>query len=148
MRDEMIACMTLSVPHPSVLTRVGVEGLLLIWEAEAPLGKAHRFIMQLPDGMVIGVIGLHAKGDGRYTLGYHVGAQFRGRGYATEAVCAMVDLAWSLGAEELYADHFADNPVSGRVLEKAGFAYTGETGERFSLGRGAKAATLTMKQAA
>ena len=37
---------------------------------------------------------------------------------------------------QLEAGHFADNPASGRVLSKAGFAYTGEVKSMFSLGRG------------
>jgi RimJ/RimL family protein N-acetyltransferase len=36
----------------------------------------------------------------------------------------------------LEAGHFVDNPASGRVLLKSGFAYTGETKSMFSLGRG------------
>ncbi len=33
------------------------------------------------------------------------------------------------------ASHYEDNPASGRVLEKSGFGYTGETGTAFSFGR-------------
>jgi RimJ/RimL family protein N-acetyltransferase len=31
--------------------------------------------------------------------------------------------------------HFADNPASGRVLEKAGFLYTGDIERRYSRAR-------------
>jgi len=40
--------------------------------------------------------------------------------------------------------HFADNPASGRVLEKAGFLYTGEVQSRRSTARGAAAPTRMM----
>jgi RimJ/RimL family protein N-acetyltransferase len=42
------------------------------------------------------------------------------------------------------AGHFSDNPASGRVLEKAGFLYTGEVRKGFSRARGAEAATRRM----
>jgi RimJ/RimL family protein N-acetyltransferase len=42
------------------------------------------------------------------------------------------------------AGHFADNPASGRVLEKAGFLYTGERRRRFSLSRGEPVETRMM----
>ena len=42
------------------------------------------------------------------------------------------------------AGHFADNPASGRVLEKAGFLYTGELRTGFSRARGEEARTRRM----
>ena len=42
------------------------------------------------------------------------------------------------------AGHFADNPASGRVLEKAGFLYTGETRKAWSRARRAAADTRMM----
>jgi RimJ/RimL family protein N-acetyltransferase len=139
MRDESVACMTSSVPHPSVLTPIGVEGQLLLWEAERGLGVNHRFAIDLPGPGLIGVIGGHDLGGDRFMLGYWVGRDYRAQGYATEAACAMVAFVRQLGAREITAAHFADNPASGRVLEKAGFAYTGNVREAYSLGRGVRA---------
>jgi hypothetical protein len=42
------------------------------------------------------------------------------------------------------AGHFSDNPASGRVLEKAGFLYTGEVRRGFSRARGAETETRRM----
>ena len=42
------------------------------------------------------------------------------------------------------AGHFTDNPASGRVLEKAGFLYTGEVRNDFSRARAAETATRRM----
>lgn len=139
MRDESVACMTSSVPHPSVLTPIGVEGQLLLWEAERGLGVNHRFAIDLPRTGLIGVFGAHDLGDHRFLLGYWVGRDFRSQGFATEAACAIVAFVRELGAEEITAAHFADNPASGRVLEKAGFTYTGAVREAYSLGRGERA---------
>ena len=53
---------------------------------------------------------------------------------ASGAVGAFVGEAAKMGV--LNAGHFVDNPASGRVLRKVGFAYTGETERMFSMGRG------------
>ena len=48
------------------------------------------------------------------------------------------------GRRALVAGHFSDNPASGRVLEKAGFLYTGEVRKGFSRARGTHADTRRM----
>lgn len=59
-----------------------------------------------------------------------------GRGYATEAGRAMIDIArHALGVRRLHARHFVDNPASGRVLAKLGFCATGEVAPLTSRGR-------------
>ena len=78
-------------------------------------------------------------------LGYWLARTFWGRGLATEAVQRA--LAWAReewGVRAVTAGHFADNQPSGRVLEKAGFLYTGEIQHRFSLARGDVAPTRMM----
>ena len=77
--------------------------------------------------------------------GYWIGRPFWGRGFATEALeGALVWAGKRWKRRALMAGHFADNPVSGRVLEKAGFLYTGETRPRFSLSRGEAVDTRMM----
>ena len=51
----------------------------------------------------------------------------------------MLDIARTLGHPEIRAEHFADNPASGKVLRKLGFRPTGRSAPRFSKGRGGKA---------
>jgi ribosomal-protein-alanine N-acetyltransferase len=58
-------------------------------------------------------------------LGYGLGRAYWGRGYATEAVGAMLDHATTLGLRRLDAYSFVDNPASARVLEKVNFADLG-----------------------
>lgn len=49
-----------------------------------------------------------------------------GQGYATEATGAFIDhLFNSYPLTRMTADHFTDNPASGRVLSKLGFEHTG-----------------------
>ena len=64
-------------------------------------------------------------------IGYGVLADYRGKGYATEAVGALTEWAFS-ASEALYyvtAETDPDNAASQRVLEKNGFVPTGEQGE-------------------
>jgi RimJ/RimL family protein N-acetyltransferase len=58
-------------------------------------------------------------------LGYSLGRAYWGRGYATEAVRALLDDARAQGVCRLEAYSFLDNPASARVLEKAGFTDLG-----------------------
>ncbi|MFC0284105.1 GNAT family N-acetyltransferase [Camelimonas abortus] len=59
-------------------------------------------------------------------IGFWIGAPYWGRGYATEAVKALLDLAFrETGAERIGAETLAHNAACIRVLEKLGFQITG-----------------------
>jgi RimJ/RimL family protein N-acetyltransferase len=107
------------------------------WLAREQDTRLPCLLVTLPEagGRIVGVCGLHAE-DGRPTLGYWIARAFHGRGYATEAGRGIVALSRLAGHRRLNADHFVDNPASGRVLRKLGFAATGRTFTRASLGRG------------
>ena len=113
--------------------------------AQSGLSQARAFLIEHRE---VGPIGMAALYRGRNIcaeLGFWLGGAFRKRGLATEAVCGLLGWAardWHCRAT--LAGHFADNPASGRVLEKAGFLYTGEVRERFSFGRGQDVATRMM----
>ncbi len=88
------------------------------------------------DPRLIGGCGVH-RGDGTYEIGYWLTPDAWGRGYATEAGRAMLDIArYGLGHRELGAHHHLDNPASGRVLRKLGFTPTGRVESRPSRARG------------
>ncbi len=78
------------------------------------------------DGEAVGGIGVHTLSDVyRRTaeLGYWVGASCRNRGIATDAVRAVVPIAFErFGLARLQAGVFSNNAASMHVLEKAGFA--------------------------
>ncbi len=101
-----------------------------------------RFLItQAHDAQVVGCIGIDRCGasvDGA-ELGYWIARAHWGQGYATEAGLAVLSMARTLGYNRVMAMHFLDNPASGRVLEKLGFAPTGGTSLRHSCGRGEKA---------
>ncbi|HEU5246564.1 MAG TPA: GNAT family protein [Candidatus Udaeobacter sp.] len=57
-------------------------------------------------------------------LGYWLGENFWGRGIMTEAVAAFTDFCFNnFPLRRIYAEPFANNPASARVLEKAGFVF-------------------------
>jgi RimJ/RimL family protein N-acetyltransferase len=85
---------------------------------------------------IVGCIGLDRGEADAAELGYWLTPDAWGRGYATEAGAAVVDIARTLRVRQLTAGHFVDNPASGRVLRKLGFQPTGRTVPRHSLGRG------------
>lgn len=84
---------------------------------------------------LVGSIGFGDIGDGQLEIGYWISRDHWGRGFATEAGRAVVEIARTIGHRELQAEHFVDNPESGRVLKKLGFKPTGQIGRRYSRGR-------------
>jgi RimJ/RimL family protein N-acetyltransferase len=86
-----------------------------------------RFLITLPaeDGRIIGGIGFNSSKDDP-EIGYWIARSHWGRGYGTEAVRAVCEMARAFGHARLTAGHYLDNPASGRVLRKVGFRETGE----------------------
>ena len=84
---------------------------------------------------LVGACGLARRPSGAVELGYWIARPHWGRGFATEAATALIDIARTLGLTQLEGAHFIDNPASGRVLEKLGFEPTGLTAPRLSCAR-------------
>lgn len=77
-------------------------------------------------GAFIGCAGLHGRPQG-LELGYWIGRPYWGRGYATEAAHALVDLAFRASAiERLHVSCRVINSASRRVIHKCGFQYAGQ----------------------
>lgn len=73
---------------------------------------------------LIGGIGC---GGAPLSIMYYLGERYWNRGFASEAVSAFLpELFQRFPITKLVADHFDDNPASGRVLAKHGFHITGE----------------------
>ena len=81
------------------------------------------------NGKVIGGIGAFRQGNiHRQTaeLGYYIAEEYWGKGIMTEAVKQLCDYVFSnTDIIRIYAEPFAYNIGSCRVLEKAGFQYEG-----------------------
>ena len=82
----------------------------------------------LADGL-IGVINEVYRDDRKIELGYVIHPEHKNRGYATEALTAMISGAFSVGFTTVMAGAFEENHASMRVMEKSGMHPTGETEE-------------------
>jgi RimJ/RimL family protein N-acetyltransferase len=117
--DRRIAENTARIPHPygqadaeAFIETVakGEEMALLIAREDEPIGAC----------------GLATVEGGGVEVGYWIGAPFWGNGYATEALQAIIDHAFTdLDIAAVHGGARVTNPASRRVLEKCGFQWTG-----------------------
>ena len=118
--DRRIAENTARIPHPYRLA--DAESFI----AGASKAGEAAFLITLRDKTVIGACGIMFHYDDMPELGYWLGVPYWGKGYATEALHALIDYAFTdLGHEALQAGARVTNPASRRVLEKCGFQWTG-----------------------
>jgi RimJ/RimL family protein N-acetyltransferase len=123
--DRRIAENVARIPHPYRMA----DAKSFIAGSNKTGGEA-VFLITLRDETVIGACGLTSqqlKGQERTPeLGYWLGVNHWGKGYATEALHAVIDYAFTdLAHEALQAGARVTNPGSRRVLEKCGFQWTG-----------------------
>ena len=109
--------------------RTDVRGVLAEIEEMAerapgePGGWVQFSVEELRGGRLVGDVGLSAvDGEpGVIKIGYTIAPGCQGRGYATEAVSALVEYAFeALGADLVRAHASAENTASIRVAEKLG----------------------------
>jgi ribosomal-protein-alanine N-acetyltransferase len=95
----------------------------LAWSvAEWGKGPAGSYLVfSRHDNCLLGGTGLSFRSASCAVTGYVFARDAWGRGYATESLQAMVDLARELGVERLEAICHIDHRASARVLEKCGF---------------------------
>jgi RimJ/RimL family protein N-acetyltransferase len=94
---------------------------------------------------LVGSCGLGRRPSGAVEMGYWIARPFWGRGIATEACLALLEIARTLGLPSLEGSHFMDNPASARVLEKLGFEPLGIVSPRMSCARGAEVPARLMR---
>jgi RimJ/RimL family protein N-acetyltransferase len=94
---------------------------------------------------LIGSCGLGRRPSGAVEMGYWIARANWGRGFATEAGTALIDIARSLGLATLEGSHFLDNPASARVLEKLRFEPVGIVAPRMSCARGVEVPARLMR---
>jgi ribosomal-protein-alanine N-acetyltransferase len=73
------------------------------------------------DGQLLGSTGLGFETPGHAVTGYVLAKDAWGKGYATEALAGIVDVARQVGVRRLYALCHPEHSASWRVLEKCGF---------------------------
>lgn len=119
--DPRVVAATLYLPRTDGPGKA--EGWIATHRTDWVMGKgAILAVTRQPEGTVVGAISLavdrnHRRGE----LGYWIGPEHWGRGYATEAAGAVVRFGFEvLGLDRIQAMHMAGNTASGRVLEKLG----------------------------
>lgn len=124
--DKAIASMTLNIPHPYE------DGMAEEWigthRQSFEAGKEAVFAITLQeDDALIGAIGLTINQEHeRAEMGYWIGKPYWGNGYCTEAAREVVKFGFTeLALTRIQATHFAQNPASGRVMQKIGMTYEG-----------------------
>jgi RimJ/RimL family protein N-acetyltransferase len=118
--DRRIAENAARIPYPYKLS----DAETFIGQVNCAGGEA-AFLVTLRDGTIVGTCGI-AQQEQMAELGYWLGTAYWGKGYATEALHAVIDYAFAdLGHEALHARARVTNPASRRVLEKCGFQWTG-----------------------
>jgi RimJ/RimL family protein N-acetyltransferase len=148
------------VPHPYSLANA--HAWIASHGEERTRAGSFPFAVTAPIDGLVGSCGLTRAGDaseGAYEIGYWIGLPYWGLGYASEAAQAVMGWARDqLGAKVFTAGHFADNPASGNVLRKLGFAHAGSAdmfglarlsvakGERYVWPEGAAGAKLACEQ--
>ena len=118
--DRRIAENTARIPHPyKTADAESFIGLVNKSDGEA------TFLITLRDETVLGTCGV-VDGEQGAEVGYWLGVPYWGKGYATEALHALIDYAFTdLEQATLHAGARVTNPASRRVLEKCGFQWTG-----------------------
>lgn len=125
-QDPEIYEHTLLIPSP--YKRADAENWVNTVEKNRAEGKAgHDFGLHLKsDGRFIGVISLTPVNRHDDTeAGYWLDKEFRNQGYMTESLKTVIAFAFAMGCHRVTACHFASNPRSGRVMEKAGMKLEG-----------------------
>lgn len=141
LNDPGVAMGICSAPLP--FTQLHASARILMIRAREMAGKDYVWAVEDMDGNLIGNLGLSETVSGTMRLGYAYGTDQWGKGYATEALLAVMDwVSRHLTVGEIRAEVFLDNPASARVLAKAGFTETGNSA-RYSLARNASEPTRT-----
>lgn len=127
-----IADTTISIPHPYPEERAR-DWISRQCEARSH-GREFVFAVVTKPGMqLVGSIGLRDvdQEHGQAEMGFWIGVEYWGRGYATEAAQAVLRFGFeTLGLNRIFAHHMLRNPASGRVLEKIGMRKEGVLRER------------------
>ncbi len=121
----------MAVPHP--YPKNAAEE----WIATTDPGRDFAIVLR-EGGEVVGAITIEpSQQHKRASLSYWCAVSCWGRGYATEAVCAIIQYGFGvLALNRLHAECHGDNPASRRVLEKAGMTFEGCLRQHsFRLGR-------------
>jgi RimJ/RimL family protein N-acetyltransferase len=117
--DRRVAEMTRRLPHP--YTNDDAARFV------TSLGQGHETVFLIErDDAAIGVVGVDWRDRDAPELGYWLGVDHWGNGYATEAARAVIDVTFEeYAVKQMISAARVINPASRNVLEKCGFQWTG-----------------------
>ncbi|GLQ19263.1 GNAT family N-acetyltransferase [Algimonas porphyrae] len=122
--DFDVVKMTGTIPFPYLSP--AADFWIFRTRARQRRGLAQSYMMETRSGDVIGNISLfRSSPEDDYEVGYHIGRDWWGLGYATEACHTVLSEAKSTGHTHIVAGVYDDNPASQRLLAKFGFTQTG-----------------------
>jgi len=123
--DKRIADVTASIPHP--YREEDARGWIQTHPEKWRNKELASFAIVLREtGTIIGAISLMDMTETTGEVGYWIGVDYWGNGYATEACREVIDFGFRrLHLRKITARHLHRNPASGRVLTKSGFAHVG-----------------------
>ena len=116
---------TLNIPHPYNLgvAEKWIKKHTEFWESKSQIIYA---ITNIKTGQLLGSVILVKIKNNQAEIGYWVGEPFWGLGYATEAAIGLIKFSFEkLGLNKIVAEHYSENPSSGKVMLKAGLSYVG-----------------------
>lgn len=121
--NRRLAEMLARVPHPY---RPSDANAFIERAAAGRRGGCTYAVTLAESGAFIGCAGLDDRAGG-LEMGYWIGEPYWGRGYATEAAHALVDLAFrATDIDRLNASCRVTNEASRRVIHKCGFQFAGQ----------------------
>jgi RimJ/RimL family protein N-acetyltransferase len=124
--DRRIAMNTRRLPHP-----YSQDDAIDFVRRTASEGSDTVFLVQ-DDLLPIGVVGIDWRQADAPELGYWLGVEHWGKGFATEAARALIDFTFEeFDIEQLIAGARVTNPASRNILEKCGFQWSGVELHRF-----------------
>jgi RimJ/RimL family protein N-acetyltransferase len=124
--DRRIAENTRRLPHPYLH-----DHAVQFVNSQAHAGSETVFLIER-DFQPIGMVGIDWPKPDAPELGYWLGVDSWGQGFATEAARAVIDFGFEeLDIEHLIAGARVANPASRNVLEKCGFQWSGVELHRF-----------------
>jgi ribosomal-protein-alanine N-acetyltransferase len=117
---------TLFMSWPRHRSLADTQAFLAFSDAEWNRWLAGPYLVRSrADGTLLGSTGLAFETPFRASTGYVFARDAWGKGYATEALQAMVEIARKAGVRRLYAICHTEHRASWRVLEKCGFLREG-----------------------
>lgn len=124
-QNENIYKNTLNLPWP--YTKEDACNWILGQVQARQKGIYEFAVTRREDGVLAGSVGLFCNARHKNAeIGYWIGEAFWNRGYASEAVGEVIRFGLKeKGLHKIWGQHFAENPASGRVMEKNGMRQEG-----------------------